>query len=474
MAAQRGYRPRRALDWLLSHPWYVVLAIGVVMFTNWLIGTRSEPHHVRAEFTSAFNLVTGQPVDVGGLQVGKISSVKYDNSTPGGASVVTIGISDSRYWPLHRGTTLESRWGSTIGNGTRRLDLVPGPASAPTIPEGGIIETQDTLPAVDLDQVLNVFNQNTRTHLTRMLTRLGSGVNGQSTALHNGLDSAGGAATAAGGVMTDLASDTYALQGLVINGDRLTSTLASRAPGISDLVTVAGQTFGTLSAHASGMQQTIQNLPGALAQARATLAQLDSSVGILTTLITDLRPGAAKLSPLAVAMRPALAELHSLVPTGVATLEQATAAAPSITQLLRTAVPFMPKVQSVSSQLAPMVACMRPYAPELGSALVNADGWMNTYELVRPGDTPGVTWFGATQGPYVRQGGVRAMPQASATSVHAYPPGITTQAFTQLTGKQYALPRPPGLAVGQPWFLPQCGAGPNSLNPALDPENPNR
>jgi hypothetical protein len=63
------------------------------------------------------------------------------------------------------------------------------------------------------------------------------------------------------------------------------------------------------------------------------------------------------------------------------------------------------------------------------------------------------------------------MVQAGPSSVDAIPPGTSTQAFVKLTGLQYAEPRPPGLSVGQPWFLPQCGAGPNSLNPADDPEN---
>jgi hypothetical protein len=62
------------------------------------------------------------------------------------------------------------------------------------------------------------------------------------------------------------------------------------------------------------------------------------------------------------------------------------------------------------------------------------------------------------------------MPQASATSLHAYPQGLTTQAFVQATGKGYAEPRPPGLGVGQPWFIPECGVTRNALNPAADPE----
>ncbi|MEA2273229.1 MAG: hypothetical protein QOI98_1937, partial [Solirubrobacteraceae bacterium] len=35
---------------------------------------------------------------------------------------------------------------------------------------------------------------------------------------------------------------------------------------------------------------------------------------------------------------------------------------------------------------------------------------------------------------------------------------------------KYAMPRPPGLNAGQPWFQPQCGAGPDSLDPSKDPE----
>jgi hypothetical protein len=37
-------------------------------------------------------------------------------------------------------------------------------------------------------------------------------------------------------------------------------------------------------------------------------------------------------------------------------------------------------------------------------------------------------------------------------------------------GIHYAMPRPPGLNAGQPWYLPQCGAGPDSLTPSKDPE----
>jgi ABC-type transporter Mla subunit MlaD len=463
----------REAHWVLDHPWFFVAAVVAVAFVAWIASTRSQPYHVRAEFATAFNLVPGLPVDVDGQQVGMVSGVQYVNGGADGSAIVDIGISDPRYYPLHAGTTVESRWGSTIGNGTRRLDLVPGPITEPKIPNGGIIVAQDTTPAVDLDQVLNALNTSTRAHLTGMVSNLGAGVNGEAHAIHAAINSSPPAFAAANSVLSDLAVNTYALQALITNGDRLTAILDQRAPAIEGLVSAAGQTFAATAAHANGLQQSIQDLPGALTSARATLAQLDGSVNTLTTLITDIKPGAAVLSPLAASMRPALAELRSIVPTGVQTLRQATASAPSISALLQVGAPFMPKLGSVTSQLAPMIACVRPYAPEAGSAIVGAGDWMSTYVKVLPNATPGVTPIGPTDGAYVDQHGVRAMPEVSLGSDHANV-GMSTQAFVAASGKAYAEPRPPGLSVGQPWYLPQCGAGPNSTNPADDPENPNK
>ena len=471
---ERAFRLRRFGHWVLDHPWYLLLVFGVVLFVRWVVSTRTEPYIVKAAFTSGFNLVTGRPVDVNGLQVGKIAGVQYDGTVAGGEAIVSVGITDPAYIPLHRGTTVQARWGSTIGNGTRRLDLSPGPLSAPRIANGGIVEAGDTLPAQDVDQELNIFTTRTRRRLTGLLGNVQQGVQGQSPALHAAIAASPAALNAANGVLSDLGKDTYALRGLVVNGDTLTSVLASRAPAISDLITVAGQTFSTIATHASALQQSIADLPGALSEARGTLARLDTSVGVVRNLLTDIRPGAAQLGPLATALDPTLASLRSLVPTGVATLQQATAAAPSITRLLAVATPFMPKLQSVTSQLAPMVACMRPYAPEAGGAIVSAGSWMSTYTLEKPKQGI-VTFTGKADGPFVEQHGVRAMPEASLASNHAWLPGtISTAAFTSLAGKQFAEPRPPGLSVGQPWYQPQCGAGPSSIDPNFDPENPTK
>jgi ABC-type transporter Mla subunit MlaD len=474
--SMRRHRVRGFFHWVLDHPWYILLVVGVIAFAHWVIGTRQSPYVVKASFTTGFNLVSGLPVDINGIQVGKIAGVKYDGSVSGGEAIVSIGISDKAYIPLHRGTTVEARWGSTIGNGTRRLDVNPGSPKNPVIANQGIIETNDTVPAQDVDQELNIFTGKTRAKLTGMLGNVNQSLKGQSAALHAGINASPAALNAANGVLSDLNTDTYGLKQLVTYGNTLTSVLAQRSQAVSDLVTVAGATFQTLAEHADDLQQSIQDLPGALTETRGTLTRLDTSVGVMRGLITDIKPGAAQLAPLATAMVPTLASLREIVPTADATLSQATADAPSISKLLRVGTPFMPKLQSVSTQLAPMLACIRPFSPEVGSAVEEASEWIQGYLLEKPntGTNGQITYVGQPDGPYVEQHGVRAMPEVSTASVHAYPPGVTTQLFTKLTGKGFSFIRSPGQGVNQTWFQPQCGDGPDTVNPADDPEDPNK
>jgi virulence factor Mce-like protein len=452
---------------VLDRPWYVLLLAGLVAFTWWAVGTRKQPHHVRAAFSSAFNLVPGQAVSVDGLEVGKVGKVRYDD----GKALVDIGIKDKQFWPLHEGTRVISRWGTTIGSGTRRLDLVPGPATEPPLREGGIIPTGDTQAAVDVDQVLDSFTSPVRNHLRSWMGEMDAGLHGHTRQLNGALHSASGGVEATGDVMSDLAGDTFALRALIGNAHRVTGTLAARQDGIRGLVMVASQTFHTFAGNTRGTQASIGQLPDTLRQARSTLARVDTSVGKLDRLVAALRPGARRLTPLARQARPALADLRATVPSAVGTVTRATTAAPRLSALMDAATPFMKTAPGVFDDLSPMIACLRPYAPELGGALVGANGAHQVTDLVNPKLNPQIIRYVGRRLPdgRVAQHGLRAMPMASAASPEK---PLDSEQFAKVSGKQYAYPRPPGLNANQPWFLPECGITKDALDPSKDPEAP--
>jgi hypothetical protein len=170
----------------------------------------------------------------------------------------------------------------------------------------------------------------------------------------------------------------------------------------------------------------------------------------MDALIRDIRPGAAELRTTAPTVERVTRTLNTAAPVATAALTQGQRAAPSIDRLLRYGTPFMSKTGSVLGDLAPMVACIRPYGPEIAGQMGTWTGFQANYD-----------------------------PTAHYTRVVSQRPPFT--AGTALTSEQivngvfrnkffYAMPRPPGLNAGQPWLLPQCGAGADAVDVTKDPE----
>lgn len=457
---------------VLDHPWYIVLAIVSVALVYWTIGTRTQDHKVRASFSSAFNLAPGLDVQVNGQDIGKLGKVSYED----GHAVVELGIDDEDYWPLHEGTTAVSRFGTTIGSGTRYVELNPGPDTGREIPEDGIIEMKNTTPVNDVDEILNVFTKERRGNVQTLSASMRKAIKGSD--LNDALRTAGPGVTAASNFLQSLGSDSAALRGLIRNTRKTMGTLSSRSGTVSDLVTVTAATFDEFAQNTQSMEQALVESPSTFREARTTLSRLDSSVDKLDKLVVDLRPGARQLTPLARAATPTLRELRRTVPIAVDTVRTVTKASRPLNNLLTAGTPLMERLGGSAEGLAPQVACIRPYAPETAGAITGLSGWTqqsqvlsNQTEYERAQNLP-TRHRGPSPGEnrHIAKN-LRAQPIVSARSFHSFPSEISSEAFAKLTGISYAYPRPPGLTAGQPWFQPECGVGPESLDPATDPEN---
>jgi virulence factor Mce-like protein len=435
---------RLALERAADRPWPFVGVLLAAVIVVLYLGSRGESHNVYAVFDSAVSIVPGLGVDVGGVSVGEVSSVRVQD----GKALVGLGVGDPT-WPLHEGTTATIRYGTTIGNGTRRIDLTPGRATASVIPQNGIIDQRYTTTPVEFDQVWGAADARTRAALRSMLRGMGASFGPAGSALNAGLHTTAPALDSLSGVMSQLGLDQSALSGLLRNTDQATATLAAHQPQLEGLVSSAAASFNELARHSNDIQKSLELAPVSLGDARAFLARLNPSVDKLDAVISALAPGAAQLIPLAQVARPAIARLRQVAPQLEATLASARAAAPQITSTLRAAQPFATALTPSLAKLAPMVGCVRIYMPELTGLLTHWTGWASDYDRL---------------GHYGR-----IQIQAGYTSNNATT-GVTPATFAATTGLQYAFPRPPGLSAGRPLFAAGCGITPAALNPAADPE----
>ncbi len=411
-----------------------------------VLSAGGDTHTLYAGFDNSIQMTPGQQVRIAGRPVGEISAIKLVD----GKAQVKLAITDDSVWPLPRGTLARARWGSTTAYLGRYTELLPGPRAAGVLPDGGILSSTQDETAFELDQAYRLFRGRTAGDTATLLNRLGDTLSGRGGQLQRGLAAAPSGLGQAADLEAQLSTNDYDLRTLAQAGDTTVTALARRSTDLGNLVTHAAGTFATFARHTTAEQQALDRAPRALNTATSTFARLDTSLNALSTLVNDIRPGAPALTRLAGTAQNALATLRQVAPQATTTLTDGVAAAPPLRRLFTTGTSLMPRLRQALSRLDPMLACIRPYTPDIA-------GFLTTW--------PGMTKNYDAGGHYARS--------FELTVLNGLFPGTplnSKQALATSTGLSYAFPRPPGLNQGHPYFIPQCGITPAALNPAADPE----
>lgn len=424
---------------------YGILVAALVAGAVAVLASGQKTYSLRAIFAAALQVVPGEHVEIAGRTVGSISSA----SLADGQAVVGMNI-DASAWPLHAGTIAELRFGSPLGYALRYVQLDPGPARAPALPDGGIIDEADTQTPIELDQLAEIFDPRTRRNLGALLDNADATLRGEAPHLADVLTRGSRGAEQVAGFESDLAENPGALGALITSASAVAGALRQHDPQLDALVSDAADTLQVLERQSTAVQQTLTLAPSALLTGQRTLAHLSRTLPTLQTLVQDVAPGAVGLQSMAGPLATALRTLYAIAPQLTTTLRDGVRDAPVATMFLAHAVTSLPPISSMLGSLGPVLGCLRPYTPELAGALAT------TVSAYAPYDS---------SGHYLRTLLLSSPIEAGTTDT----PAELTSTYPNL---HYAFPRPPGLNVGQPWFQPQCGITHAALDPADDREKP--
>ena len=420
-----------------------VAAVAGALVALLYVLTSGTSNTLYAGFDNVIQIAEGQEVHVAGRVVGEVAGIDLVD----GQARAKLAI-DDEVWPLPKGTIARARWGSTTSYLSRYIELYPGQANAGELADGAIL-TRDKS-AFELDESFRIFRGRTDDHTRALLDDLGAALHGQGDDLRRGVAAAPRGLDATGDLVRELSADEERLRTLAVAGDRTTTALASRSDDLRALISNAAATTEELAEHARAQQQSLDRAPQAFAESTSTLARFDTSLVKLDRLVGDVRPGAPALRALAGSAHDTLSALRRVSPLATSTLDRGTGAAPRLTRLFDVATPFFPTARRALETFNPMLACLRPYGPEIAGFLSTWTGQIKNYDA---------------EGHYARSFPVTVIP--------ALLPGTTNTPVTaleQAPGLTYAMPRPPGLNAGKPWLLPECGAGADALDASKDPE----
>jgi phospholipid/cholesterol/gamma-HCH transport system substrate-binding protein len=256
---------------------------------------------VDAELTTAQAVTPGQgqTVNIAGVEVGQISSVKLVN----GRAVIGMDI-EREHARVYRNATVLLR--PKTGLKDMVAELNPGTPDAGKLPEGEAIPASQTLPDVNLDEVLASLDAGTRDYLRVLLGDTSTALHGNGRQLAQTLRRIEPTAKYSRQVNEQLATRRDNIKRVIHNFSLLSEELGNNDQQLADFVVNSNAVFATLASQDTSLRAAVAELPGALDATSTTLTKVDRLARVLGPTLEDLRPGARALGPALQATQPFL------------------------------------------------------------------------------------------------------------------------------------------------------------------------
>ena len=278
----------------------IAIAAAAVFAAYLLLGGGGGGYQVQARFENASQLVKGNLVQVSGIPAGKVEDIKL---TPDGQAEITLSI-DGEYAPLRRGTLATVRQASISGVANRYVDLrLPGD-DEPKIPDGGVIAQESTTTAVDLDEIFNTLDPQTRHDLQQVIKGSGNQHKGRGDQMNAGLLYLNPSLQASSRLFRELNSDSKLLERFVVSSSDLVTDLADRHEDLAGLVDHLATTTTAIGDEQAALADSVEQLPQFMRRANTTFLNLRAALDDLEPLVDDSKPVAKKLRPFLAELRP--------------------------------------------------------------------------------------------------------------------------------------------------------------------------
>ena len=244
----------------------VALAVASVILANqrlalpgWMPVLGQDFTEVDAELSSAQAVTPGQgqTVNVAGVEVGEISRVRLE----GGKAIVTLKLEEDSV-PVYKDASVLLR--PKTGLKDMVAELTPGTQEAGELEAGQRIPIGQTLPDVNLDEILASLDGDTRTYLQLLLSDGGQALGGNGRALANTIRRFEPTARDTRKIAEQLATRRQNIKRVIHNFSLVVDELGGKDDQLAEFVENSNAVFATLAGQDASLRATLQELPSAL------------------------------------------------------------------------------------------------------------------------------------------------------------------------------------------------------------------
>jgi phospholipid/cholesterol/gamma-HCH transport system substrate-binding protein len=315
-------------------------------------------YRFQVAFPEAALLASQADVRVAGVEVGKVASVER-RSGGGNATTATIEL-DSEYAPIANDARVVLRQKAILGE--TYVDLTLGSQDAPRVPEGGALSNAQVEDTVELDEILDTYDEYTRMAFRSWQQGLGRAIRERGPDLSAAIGNLPGFVEEGADLFEVLDQERASLRALVRNTGTVFSALTRREGQLRALVSNSDTVLTAISREADSFADLWTVFPTFLGESRLTFQRLQR-------FADDTRPVIREMTPALQDLRPALVNLGAL--------------SPDLQRLYRNLDPLidisersLPATTEILTDLRPMLGELGPFLSEVNPILA----WLGQHQ----------------------------------------------------------------------------------------------
>ena len=350
-----------SLDRILTMVLFALSCFGLLLFLCLSFGgpipLKPKGYQFKVAFPEATQLGLEADVRESGVTIGKVR--QKDLYSKGNRTVATLEI-ERKYAPIHTTARAILRQKTLLGE--TFVELTPGDPHSPTVPEGQFLRNSQVAPTVELDEIFNAFDPNTRAAWREWQQGLAQSFSGHGQDISDAFGNLPAFAQDATVFTQILDQEGAPLQRLIRDTGGVFGALSQNEQALHNLIVNSESVFSATASQNEALAQTFKIFPTFLDESKLTLARLRTFSIATDPLIKDLKPVARDL-------KPTLHDVRLLAPDLRRTFHQ-------LKPLIAASRRGLPALRDVLNGARPLLASTEPFLGQLNPVLE----WLSLYQ----------------------------------------------------------------------------------------------
>jgi virulence factor Mce-like protein len=327
-------------------------------------------YRFQVAFPEAALLAQQADVRVAGVEVGKVSTV--ERRTGGGnATIATIQL-DPEYAPIASDAKATLRQKAILGE--TYVDLTLGTPDAPKVPEGGSLPNAAVTESVELDEILDTYDDYTRQAFRTWQQGLGEAIRSRGPDLSAALGNLPGFLDEGTDLFSVLDQERESLGALVKNTGVVFSALTRREGQLRRLVENSDTVLTAISREADAFADLWTVFPTFLSESRKTFVRLQRFANDTRPVIRDMKPALDELRPALLNLGALSPDLQTLYSRMDPLLDISRRSIPATTEILTELRPLLGELGPFLSEVNPILDWLGQHQHTLTDMFANLGG----------------------------------------------------------------------------------------------------